>query len=164
MPKATAAEARATRARILEAAMDTASVEGLEGLSIGGLARRLDMSKSGVIGHFASKQDLQLETVKAAEAVFEDAVLSGLSAEPGLARLREMLGRWLDHVDSGRLQTPMLMMQSGCDRLVDPAAPARWAENAPAGLVESVLWEDLYHEMFNEPEKGQVRSVVCQGQ
>ena len=84
--------------------MDTASVEGLEGLSIGGLARRLDMSKSGVIGHFASKEDLQLETVRAAERVFEEAVLSGLAAEPGLARLREMLGRWLDHVESGRFE------------------------------------------------------------
>ena len=56
------------------------------------------------------------------------------------------------------LRTPMLLMQSGADRLVDPAAPGRWAQAAPEGRVEFVLWEGLYHEMFNEPEKERVRA------
>jgi lysophospholipase len=51
----------------------------------------------------------------------------------------------------------LLLMQSGSDRLVDPAAPARWAASTAAGLVELVNWEGLYHEMFNEPEKTRVR-------
>lgn len=93
-----------TRAQILESAMDLASVEGLEGLSIGGLARRVGMSKSGVIGHFESKQDLQLETLRAAEQVFEASVLDGIEAQPGLDRLRELLERWITHVGSGRFQ------------------------------------------------------------
>lgn len=59
---------------------------------------------------------------------------------------------------AGALRTPMLLMQSGADRLVDPAAPARWAAAAPAGLVEYVSWEKFYHEMFNEPDKDQVRA------
>lgn len=58
--------------------------------------------------------------------------------------------------NAATLKIPMLLMQSGEDRLVDPAAPARWANAAPSGLVEPVLWEGLYHEMFNEPEKQQV--------
>lgn len=62
------------------------------------------------------------------------------------------------HKDAPLLQTPMLVMQSGADRLVDPTAPARWAKLTRDGLVESVLWEGLYHEMFNEPEKDQVRA------
>lgn len=62
------------------------------------------------------------------------------------------------HRDAPLLQTPMLVMQSGADRLVDPGAPARWAKLTRDGLVESVLWEGLYHEMFNEPEKDQVRA------
>lgn len=62
------------------------------------------------------------------------------------------------HRDSSSLQTPMLVMQSGSDRLVDPGAAAKWAETTPQGLVETVLWEGLYHEMFNEPEKSRVRS------
>jgi len=61
------------------------------------------------------------------------------------------------HADAPRLQIPLLLMQSGSDRLVDPAAPARWAREAPAGRVELVSWQGLYHEMFNEPEKPQVR-------
>jgi alpha-beta hydrolase superfamily lysophospholipase len=61
------------------------------------------------------------------------------------------------HVDAHTLQIPMLLMQSGSDRLVDPAAPARWAGAAPPGRVEVVNWEGLYHEMFNEPEKPKVR-------
>jgi lysophospholipase len=59
--------------------------------------------------------------------------------------------------DAGNLQLPVLLMQSGSDRLVDPAAPERWAKAAPAGQVELVNWEGLYHEMFNEPEKSEVR-------
>ena len=62
--------------------------------------------------------------------------------------------------DAHLLQAPMLLMQSGADRLVDPAAPARWARSAPPGLVEVVHWEGLYHEMFNEPEKPEVRQRV----
>jgi lysophospholipase len=61
------------------------------------------------------------------------------------------------HERAGALRTPLLLMQSGADRLVDPAAPARWAAAAPAGLVEQVNWEGFYHEMFNEPGKEQVR-------
>jgi alpha-beta hydrolase superfamily lysophospholipase len=51
---------------------------------------------------------------------------------------------------------PALVMQSGDDRLADPAATRSWAARAPAHLVEYVEWEGLYHEMFNEPEKEQV--------
>ena len=59
---------------------------------------------------------------------------------------------------AGTLQTPLLLMQSGADRLVDPGAPARWAAAAPPGLVEREDWDGLFHEMFNEPEKDRVRA------
>jgi alpha-beta hydrolase superfamily lysophospholipase len=59
---------------------------------------------------------------------------------------------------AGALRLPMLLMQSGADRLVDPDAPARWAASAPPGLVEQVTWEGFYHEMFNEPGKDAVRA------
>lgn len=51
------------------------------------------------------------------------------------------------------LRVPLLLMASGSDRLVDPEAAARWASRAPSSLVEYVLWDGLYHEMFNEPEQ-----------
>jgi alpha-beta hydrolase superfamily lysophospholipase len=61
------------------------------------------------------------------------------------------------HANARRLQIPLLLMQSGADRLVDPAAPARWVQAASAGGVELVNWAGFYHEMFNEPEKKQVQ-------
>jgi lysophospholipase len=64
----------------------------------------------------------------------------------------------LAHARAGELRTPVLLMQSGADRLVDPAAPALWTAAAPDGLVEQVTWEGFYHEMFNEPGKEAVRA------
>ena len=64
------------------------------------------------------------------------------------------------HKNAAMLRIPMLLMQSGADKLVDPAAPRVWAESTPDGLVELVVWEGLYHEMFNEPEKDRVRERV----
>lgn len=57
---------------------------------------------------------------------------------------------------AGKLAVPALIMQSGDDRLVDPAVTRAWAAGAPAELVEYVEWPDFYHEMFNEPEREQV--------
>jgi lysophospholipase len=66
------------------------------------------------------------------------------------------------HMGAPKLATPMLVMQSGADRLVDPSAPARWVELTPKGMTESVLWEGLYHEMFNEPGKDKVRAKTLE--
>ena len=65
------------------------------------------------------------------------------------------------HERAANLRIPMLLMQSGSDRLVDPDAAPRWAANAPAELVDLVVWKDLFHEMFNEPEQDQVRAKVA---
>ncbi len=64
------------------------------------------------------------------------------------------------HKDAASLTLPMLLMQSGSDLLVDPDAPRRWAAMASDGLVELVVWEDFYHEMFNEPQKDRVREKL----
>jgi alpha-beta hydrolase superfamily lysophospholipase len=53
---------------------------------------------------------------------------------------------------ASRLRVPTLVMSSGDDRIVDPAAAAAFAAAAPAGLVDYVRWPGLYHEMLNEPE------------
>ena len=89
-----------TRAAILDRAVDLASAEGLEGLSIGRLAAELQMSKSGLFAHFGSKQDLQLATVEAAAERFRAAVVEPAMAAPdGAPRLRAMGERYLDHLD-----------------------------------------------------------------
>jgi AcrR family transcriptional regulator len=90
-----------TREAILDRAVDLASVEGLEGLTIGRLASELRMSKSGLFAHFGSKQELQLATIEAAAARFRTTVVEPALERPeGAARLRALVGRYLDEVDT----------------------------------------------------------------
>jgi len=89
-----------TRDSILRTAVDLASLEGLEGLTIGRLAQKLKMSKSGLFAHFGSKQDLQLATVEMAGEIFKEWVMRpALAQPPGMPRLWELLERWLSHVE-----------------------------------------------------------------
>lgn len=88
-----------TRASILDRAVDLASVEGLEGLTIGRLAAELRMSKSGLFAHFGSKQELQLATVGAAAERFKAKVIDpALELPDGAPRLRAMAERYLDQL------------------------------------------------------------------
>lgn len=59
------------------------------------------------------------------------------------------------------LRTPMLLMQSGGDRLVDPEATRRWAEAAPPRFLRFIWWEGFYHEMFSEPGRERVFDRVA---
>src|SRR3954464_13855587 len=82
------ADGARTREAIIRQAVSLATVDGLEGLSIGNLAHALDMSKSGIYAHFGSKQDLQLATVNHAAMIFESEIVEpALSAAPGVAQL-----------------------------------------------------------------------------
>lgn len=88
-----------TRAAILEVALELASRDGLEGLTIGLLAERMSMSKSGVFAHFGSREDLQIEVVKLYHERFEQEVFYPSINEPrGLPRLRAMFARWVKRV------------------------------------------------------------------
>ncbi len=89
-----------TKALILNEALALASQVGLEGLSIGSLAGRLEMSKSGLFAHFGSKQDLQLQTLKQAQLRFEETVFRpALKAPRGVPRLRALFANWLTWVE-----------------------------------------------------------------
>jgi AcrR family transcriptional regulator len=93
---------RRTRAVILARAVDLASVEGLEGLTIGRLASELGMSKSGLFGHFGSKEELQLATIEEASARFVREVVEPALPEPeGEARLRALCGAFIDYLERG---------------------------------------------------------------
>jgi AcrR family transcriptional regulator len=88
-----------TRQAILEAAVNIASEEGLEGLTIGRLAAELSMSKSGLFAHFGSKEELQLATVETARAVFiREVVAPAFEAPDGLPRLWKLCDVWLEYV------------------------------------------------------------------
>lgn len=85
-----------TRELILRQALDLSSEVGLEGLSIGALAKRVEMSKSGLYAHFESKEDLQIHVLETAGQRFVDVVLAPALKEPrGLPRLRSLFERWL---------------------------------------------------------------------
>jgi AcrR family transcriptional regulator len=85
-----------TRAAIVGAALTIARRDGLEGLTIGVLAERLSMSKSGVFAHFGSREDLQLAVLREYAERFVDIVLRpAVRAARGLPRLRAIVDRWL---------------------------------------------------------------------
>jgi len=88
-----------TRAAILDVALELASRNGLEGLTIGLLADRMNMSKSGVFAHFGSREDLQIEVLRLYHRRFEQEVFFPSIKEPrGLRRLEAMFDRWLERV------------------------------------------------------------------
>jgi AcrR family transcriptional regulator len=96
-----ASTATSTRETILERAVDLASTEGLEGLTIGRLASELAMSKSGLFGHFGSKEELQLATVEQASRRFIAQVVEPAYREAdGPERLRALCDRYLEHLAS----------------------------------------------------------------
>ncbi|WP_129843584.1 TetR/AcrR family transcriptional regulator [Streptomyces sp. RFCAC02] len=89
---------RATRRLVLGRTMAIASVEGLDGLSIGRVAGELGMSKSGVFALFGSKEELQLATIRAARAVFvQHVALPAQETPAGLARVWRLCRAYLDY-------------------------------------------------------------------
>lgn len=101
-------QAAKTRRKILAVAVDIASAEGLENLSIGRLAAELRMSKTGIFAHFGSKEHLQLATVETARQIFLEQVAKPALASPrGLPRLQAMLQYWLGYVEG-------IVFRGGC--------------------------------------------------
>jgi AcrR family transcriptional regulator len=96
MPRRSVAAVAETRAAVTNAAVDRASVEGLQGLTIGGLAGEVEMRKSSVFSLFGSKEDLQLATLEAAVRHFRSDVWGPVADEqPGLPRLLALCDSWL---------------------------------------------------------------------
>lgn len=99
-PRRSVAQARQTRADILACGVRLASAEGLEGLTIGRLAAELTMSKSGVLGHFGSKEELQLAVIDAAVEIFAREVAEpARAAHPGMRKLRAMCEAWVSYLE-----------------------------------------------------------------
>lgn len=89
-----------TRESILRVAVNLASVEGLQGLTIGRLAEEFKMSKSGLFAHFGSKEELQLATVEMARTIFVDHVIRPALATPeGVQRLWALSEAWIQYVE-----------------------------------------------------------------
>ncbi|MFR9731262.1 TetR/AcrR family transcriptional regulator [Saccharopolyspora sp. MS10] len=131
-PRRSAAEARATRMKIIGRATEIASEEGLEGVTIGRLASELEMSKSGVLGHFGTKESLQAATL---DDAFEDfwrrVVDSTAQHPPGLTRTRALCENsvlFLSTIElpGGCLLTAASSEFDGRPGLVRDAVAERW--------------------------------------
>ena len=89
-----------TRTAILQTAADLASVDGLDGLSIGRLATELAMSKSGLFAHFGSKEDLQLATIEEARQRYAREVITpARAAGSGITRLYALCEAFLSYLE-----------------------------------------------------------------
>jgi AcrR family transcriptional regulator len=85
-----------TRSQILAAAVQQASRCGFESLTIGTLAEKTGMSKSGLFAHFGSKQELQLAALDEAARMFtEEVFMPALKAPRGVKRLKALLENWI---------------------------------------------------------------------
>ena len=128
-----------TRVAILDVALDIASRDGLEGLTIGLLADRMSMSKSGVFAHFGSREDLQIEVIKLYNKRFEDEVFYPSLKEPrGLPRLQAMFARWIKRVT--------VEIASGCIYI----SGAVEYDDRPGAIREELVgmvrtWQDALH-------------------
>ncbi|MGH6612168.1 MAG: TetR/AcrR family transcriptional regulator [Burkholderiaceae bacterium] len=113
-----------TRAAIVDAALAAASREGLEGLTIGTLADRMRMSKSGVFAHFGSREELQLAVLHEYVHRFIDEVLRPAVRKPrGLPRLEAILDRWVAFL--AREMTRGCIMIAGAVEYDDVPGPLR---------------------------------------
>jgi len=92
-----------TRHAVLRHALDLSSRIGLEGLSIGRLADEMKMSKSGLFGHFKSKEVLQLQTLELCAGEFlDDVVRPAFREDEGEPRVRKLFENWVEWTRDNR--------------------------------------------------------------
>ena len=132
-----------TRAAILEAALAQASESGFESLTIGTLAERTGLSKSGLFAHFGSREDLQVAAIEAAAARFTETVFApALKASRGLPRLRALFEGWLDWT-----------VRSGFGHGCPMQAAAVEFDDRPGPAHDAVVWH------FERLERELIRAV-----
>lgn len=86
-----------TKQHILEAGLQMASTMGLEAVTIGELAKTMDMSKSGLFAHFQSKENLQIEILNFAAQMFSgDVIVPALKVEGGIPRIKALVDNWIN--------------------------------------------------------------------
>jgi AcrR family transcriptional regulator len=144
-----------TRMAILDAALELASRNGLEGLTIGSLAERMQMSKSGVFAHFGSREDLQVEVVDEYHRRFErDVFLPSLAHARGLPRLRKMVFGWMEKRIQHEVSTGCIFISGAIEYDDRAESPVR------ERLIASVAsWRIALHRAITQAmEEGHLRS------
>ncbi|AIJ25699.1 TetR/AcrR family transcriptional regulator [Amycolatopsis methanolica] len=137
-----------SRRAILDRAMDIASVEGLESLSVRRLATELDVSKSGVFAQFGSKEELQLATVRAAVEVFVGKVVKPARKAPaGLRRVWALAQSWLAYVRQPVFEGGCFFVATAAEF---DARPGRVRDAIAAGRRD---WQSLYRTTIAEAQE-----------
>ncbi len=86
-----------TQTAIVDAALEMAALDGLESLSIGEVAKKLELSKSGVFSRVGSREGLQRAVLEAFDRRFHQDILQPALALPrGLPRLDAIARAWLE--------------------------------------------------------------------
>jgi AcrR family transcriptional regulator len=142
-----------TRLAILETGLHIAARDGLEGITIGGLADSIGMSKSGVFSHFGSREELQIALLKAYESRFvEEILFSQLKVARGLPRLTAIVEAWLKQ--SAREATEGCIWISGATEYDNRPGPVR---DTLVGMVNS--WQkELSKAIVLAIEEGHLKS------
>jgi AcrR family transcriptional regulator len=125
-----------TRVRILDEAAALASESGIGAVTLGPLADRLGMSKSGLFAHFKSKEALQVEVLVRAAERFTEVVIAPIRAEKDKPkRLGLFFRNWLDWIEhpslgSGKGGCPILAAHFEYDDVPGPVHEQAAKHNA----------------------------------
>jgi AcrR family transcriptional regulator len=125
-PRSPSAKGEATRARIIQHALELARDVGLESLSIGDLAQDLGLSKSGLFGHFGSKERLLLDVLDVAAEHFTDRIFGPAVQQPrGEPRLVALFETWLEQIHSRELPGGSCVFMASAFEWDDRQGPVR---------------------------------------
>ena len=144
-----------TRRAILRKAVNIASLEGLEGLTIGKLAATLRISKSGLFAHFGSKEDLQCAVVDEARDIFVEKVIRPAAQLRGLPRLRALCENWLAYGEQKTFPGGCFFSAASLE-FDDRPGPVR---DRILGLMKKWL-ENLEHAARDAQDAGEIRKEV----
>jgi len=98
-----------TLAAILDTALEMAAADGLESLTVGEVAKRLGLSKSGVFSRIGSREALQKAVVEEYDRRFLQDVFVPAMREPrGLPRLNAIMRLWLQRARDVEIRTGCL--------------------------------------------------------
>jgi alpha-beta hydrolase superfamily lysophospholipase len=147
---------------------------GLTGVVLSGPAMKVPDSLSPVI-IFVGKMlsmllprvgliQLEAEGVSRDPAVVQAYINDPLVVYPGkmTARLGAELIKAMQRItaEAWKITLPILILQGSADRLVDPAGAQMLYDTVSSTDKTLKIYDGLYHEVFNEPEHGQILSDV----
>ena len=138
-------------------------------LSSPALATSMSMTQKALLATLGPVPNLAVGSGLKPNGISRDpAVVAAYVADPLVHdRIASRLARFI--IDAGdavrdlapRCSVPTLLLYAGSDRIVPPAGSAAFAAAAPAGVVTTHVFPALFHEIFNEPEKEQVLSILA---